>query len=111
MQNKTYECEKCQFKTNISQAYEKHLETVKHKTGKNKTRCDKKLIDVCPDCGYTTKSNMSMTQHILNKHSTIKERKEKFKYYCELCDFGEFRQGTFNNHLSQSRHQRMINKE
>ena len=28
--------------------------------------------------------------HILNNHSTKEEQKEKFKFYCDWCDFGVF---------------------
>ena len=49
---KEYRCEKCNFETNIKQAYEKHLETEKHKTGKNKVRFDKKYPDKCELCNF-----------------------------------------------------------
>jgi hypothetical protein len=108
---KIFECEKCNFATNAKQAYEKHLLTEKHKTGKRKTRTDKIRKDKCEECDYTSQSYASMERHVLNKHASIKERKEKFKYYCECCDFGTFRQEQYEKHISLLSHSRMMKKE
>jgi hypothetical protein len=106
-----YVCEKCNFGSNVKIAYEVHLKTVKHITGKRKIRCDKKISDKCPDCEYTTKCYMAMMTHILNKHASTKERKEKFKYYCECCNFGTFKMNQYDKHMLSSSHMRMIKKE
>ena len=45
-----------------------------------------------------------MLKHILNKHSTKEERKDKFKHYCELCDFGTFSKDTFDVHENSNKH-------
>ena len=49
-----------------------------------------------------------MLKHILNKHSTKDERKEKFKYYCELCDFGTFSKDTMEVHNNSTKHKTFI---
>ena len=50
-----------------------------------------------------------MLKHILNKHSTKEERKEKFKYYCECCDFGVFVKSMMDTHLNTNKHQLKFN--
>ncbi len=48
-----------------------------------------------------------MLKHILNKHPTIEQTKEKFKFYCELCKlyaFGSFSKDTFNIHITFDKH-------
>jgi hypothetical protein len=100
-------CEKCNYGTNVKIAYDVHMNTEKHKTGKNKTRTDKKVLDKCPNCDYTTKSNMAMVQHILNNHSTKKERSEKYKYYCNSCNFGTFSEKLYDTHILSKKHIQM----
>jgi hypothetical protein len=106
--NFKYMCENCNLFTNAKSTYDKHLTSGIHNTGKRAIRCDKKGLDKCPNCDYITKSNMGMEQHILNNHSNKKERKERFKYYCENCDFGTFRKNIYDNHLLLKKHIRMI---
>ncbi len=108
MEELKYKCEACQFYTNAKSLWDKHIITEKHITGKRKIRCDKKVLDKCPDCDYTTKNNINMQQHILNIHSTREERKEKFKYYCEYCDFGNFIKSIYDNHLETAKHAQII---
>jgi len=45
-----------------------------------------------------------MLKHILNKHSTIEERKQKFKFYYELCEFGSFSKDTFDIYINSDKH-------
>ncbi len=97
-------CEKCDYKCNYESQWTKHCETILHKTGKRKERTDKKNIGKCKDCEYYSENNTNMTKHILNKHSTKLERKEKFKYYCEICDFGTFSKKTIENHNNSEKH-------
>ena len=101
-----YNCEQCDFHTNANSAWIKHIETELHKTGKRKTRSDKKIVNTCDKCGYKSTSNSSLNirQHILNMHSTIEERIEKFKYYCKKCDYGCFSKPHFENHISTNKH-------
>jgi len=98
-------CEKCNYKVNLKSSYEKHLLSVLHKTGKRKIRCDKKIKSFkCEICGYTTTIKYNYNCHVLNNHSTKDERKEKFKYYCEKCDFGCFVKSGFETHKKTKSH-------
>lgn len=71
--------EKCEFYTNSRSVWTRYLASGLHLEGHRTTRCDKKLLDKCPNCNYTTKSNISMETHILNNHSSNIIREEKFK--------------------------------
>jgi hypothetical protein len=39
-------------------------------------------------------------------HSSKTTRKEKFKYFCEKCDFGTFSEILFNKHKTTKKHSR-----
>ena len=95
-----YNCEQCDFHINSTALWIKHTETVLHQTGKRKVRSDRKRLDKCPHCEYVSNvaCNVNMKQHILNYHSTLEEKKEKFKYYCENCDYGCFANPQINKH-------------
>jgi hypothetical protein len=99
-----YKCEKCELYTNAKSTYDKHLLSGKHNTGKRSIRCDKKIIEKCPNCEYKTKGTTNMELHILNNHSTKEERKEKFKYYCELCDIGTIAKSIYEKHIISEKH-------
>jgi hypothetical protein len=99
-----YMCEKCDYKCNFVSQWNLHINTELHKTGKRKKRTDKTEVGQCKDCDYNTNNYSLMLKHILNKHSTKEERKEKFKYYCELCDFGSFVSNTFEVHNNSEKH-------
>ena len=97
-------CEKCNYKCNYKSIWNKHCGTELHKTGKRKTRYDKKINEKCPDCDHTTASNTNMKQHKLNYHSTEEEREKQFKHYCKLCKFGTFAKKQYDNHLNTKKH-------
>jgi len=100
----TYNCQSCSFHTNFSSSWAKHIETELHKTGKRKTRSDKVFTGKCPHCDYTSTNNTPLKQHILNEHGDSNERKTKFKYYCEYCDYGTFAKPFYDNHLKTEKH-------
>jgi hypothetical protein len=101
-------CDKCDYKCNFISQWNNHCERESHKTGKRKTRTDKKEVGKCKDCDYNTTNYTNMLKHILNKHSTREERKEKFKFYCELCDFGSFSKDTIEVHNNSEKHKTFI---
>lgn len=103
-----YICEKCNYKCNFISQWNNHCNTEFHKIGKRKTRTDKKEVGKCKNCDYNTTNYTNMLKHILNKHSTREERKEKFKYYCELCDFGSFSKDTIEVHNNSEKHKTFI---
>jgi hypothetical protein len=99
-----YSCKKCDFHTNAKSSYDKHLMSGKHITGERAIRCDKRILDKCPSCDYTTKNITNMERHVLNNHSSKEERKQKFKYYCEMCDHGTFGKSLHQKHLDSEKH-------
>ena len=103
-QENKFVCEKCNYKCNFNSQWTKHCDTELHKTGKRKKRTDKKEVGKCKQCNYETNGYTTMLKHILNKHSTKEERKNKFKHYCELCDFGTFSKDTFEVHNNSEKH-------
>jgi len=107
MESKFY-CEKCNYRTDIASCYKQHLETTLHKIGKRKERCDKTLYK-CNKCSFENNNKNNYLNHILNNHSTKEERKEKFKYYCECCDFGVFVKSMMDTHLNTNKHQLKFN--
>lgn len=104
-----YECHPCDFHTNNKILLEKHIRTELHRNGKRKIRCDKKCLDKCPSCDYTSKSNITMNHHILTKHKTKEEREKEFKYYCKRCDYGTFTKSLFDRHSLSTKHNSMKN--
>lgn len=99
-----FNCDKCDFHTNYQSLWTRHISTQLHKTGTKKTRSDKKCPDKCPHCDYTSTRNLNIVQHTLNTHATKEERKQKFKYYCEICDFGTFTKRFYDSHVKSQKH-------
>lgn len=100
-----YVCEKCNYKTNLKNSYDKHCLTELHKTGKRKIRKDKLCEEyACDECKYTTKIKLNYEMHLLNNHSSKEEKKKKFTYYCEVCNFGTFGKTFFDKHLQTNKH-------
>jgi hypothetical protein len=109
--NKTYACEKCNTICNSEKSWNKHIETNKHKTGKNKIRSDKIYPCKCTsseNCNFIATKKSHMDQHILTFHSTKEERKVKYKYYCDICDFGSLSEVAFNKHLLSNKHKNFV---
>jgi hypothetical protein len=102
--NYKYICIQCDFKCNEISRWEKHIESVKHKTGKRKKRSDYNGPYKCDKCVYETNNSITFKQHILNEHGNIKEREEGFKFYCKLCDFGTFSNSLFEKHNKSNKH-------
>lgn len=103
-----YICKKCDYFTNAQSAYEKHLISGKHKTGKKSIRCDKKYPEKCEICDYKPKNNKSYIEHKLLYHSTIEERKKYYKFYCEKCNYGTVTESLYNKHIETKKHIQMI---
>ena len=100
-----YFCDKCNYGTNISTSYNKHINTELHKTGKRKVK-DNKEPDLyeCKKCDYTTNFKRNHITHYLRHHSTKEERAEQFKYYCEKCDYGTFSKTENTKHVATNSH-------
>lgn len=103
-----FACDKCQFFTNYKSKWDKHERTTLHQTGKKKVRSDKKRIDKCTKCDYTSSEITNMTQHILNEHGSLEEKKEGFTYYCEYCDYGTFAKTLEDKHKQTKKHLHIV---
>jgi hypothetical protein len=99
-----FNCEKCNYHNNSQAAYNNHLISSKHLTGKKATRCDKKSPEKCPHCNFVPKSYTNFMQHTLIYHSSKEERQEKFLFYCDKCDYGCFAIKSFNIHKESKKH-------
>jgi hypothetical protein len=107
MENKKHKffCDKCNYSTNVSGSYKKHLETEIHKTGKRKTRSNKKCdLYECNKCDFTSKKEHNYFTHFLHNHATKEEKKLKFRFYCDNCDFGTFTESEYNKHVNTNKH-------
>ena len=104
-EKKIKHCEKCNKTFTSNAHYLIHCETELHKTGKRKARTDIKEEFKCSICNiYTTKQPTNMKLHILNNHSSIEEKKNGFKYYCEICNIGYFIEHKIIAHLETTKH-------
>jgi len=104
-ENKIKHCEKCKKTFQSNAHYLIHCGTELHKTGKRKTRIDKKEELKCSICNlYSTKQPTTLKLHILNNHSNIEEKKKEYKYYCEYCDIGYLVEHKINTHLNTLKH-------
>ena len=107
--NKPHICEKCNISFKFKSQLEKHCKTELHKTGKKKTRSDKKEEFKCEICNlYTTNQQTNLKLHILNNHKTKEERKNEFPYYCELCDSGCMEEKLYKKHLETKKHKKKL---
>ena len=107
MEDKIYKyiCDKCEYYTDISSSYKKHLNTEIHKTGKRKIRSDKKEdIYKCDKCDFSSINEYNYKAHYLHNHSTKEDREKGFKHYCNSCDFGTFSQSEYNKHIGTKSH-------
>jgi len=64
----------------------------------------------CKDCNRSFgNQKTTYNQHILDHHSTYKERKKTFTHYCKYCDMGTFSSSTWINHTNTKKHEKMKN--
>ena len=101
-----YNCETCNFRCNEKSRWQIHIDCIKHKTGKKKIRSDYKESFKCEKCEYETKNIVTYKEHILNEHSNRQERKEGFKHYCELCDYGSMSTIIYERHEKTEKHKK-----
>jgi hypothetical protein len=103
-----YMCVNCKFNCNEQSRWKIHITTEKHLTGKRKIRCDYGGPYKCTECEYETPNSTVFKQHGLDEHSSKIKREKEFKFYCKLCDFGNFSQVIFNKHLNTSKHNKLV---
>ena len=98
---KEYKCEKCMYSTSRKGDYTKHCNSKRHITGTSKTKPEGYN---CEKCNFKTENKQNYETHYLNNHGNSKERKEKFKYYCDNCDFGTFAEKSYIVHKETKGH-------
>jgi len=104
MEKHKFYCDKCDKSFLYETYYKRHLNSSKHITGNRKQRKDLKEEFKCNNCDYKTKNISNYRTHLLNNHSTQKEKEEGFKYYCKNCNFGVFTESMFKKHLNTKAH-------
>jgi hypothetical protein len=80
-----YYCIKCNFQTDKCHIYDKHLESIRHKSCKQRCKSDMKKYK-CENCEYENYNKNKYLNHLLNKHYTTAERIDKCNFYCRSCD-------------------------
>ncbi len=58
----------------------------------------------CPACEFKTKKTTDLESHYLNNHATIEEKKERYKFYCKDCNFGNQYEAKYTQHLQTKKH-------
>lgn len=107
--NNNFICDKCNFICDSKARWEAHIKTELHVTGKRKKRSDyNEELHKCKNCNYETKNTTTMKTHILNKHSTLEDRKNKFSYFCVFCNFGSFYSDIYNVHVNTEKHKYQV---
>ena len=99
-----YNCPVCNYSCNYESHWKQHLESNKHKNNGIQTRSDKILENKCKFCPFESDKLTNMNTHTLTKHSTPEERKKKFTYYCDKCDFGTYTEILFKRHTETKKH-------
>ena len=94
-------CKLCEYQTNITANWIKHLSTEKHLRNGNKkpTKCDL--------CDYESISHWNIKIHKKTIHS-LQEDKEKNKYYCNICDVVLLCSVYYNKHINGKHHKNKI---
>lgn len=100
-------CSKCNYGTNLKHSMKQHQGTRLHITGERK-RKDRKTYK-CNLCSYKSTNNNNYLTHWLNNHDTKENRRDKFKYYCDICDFGVFTESLYNKHIGTKKHEMRSN--
>lgn len=80
-----YYCEKCNFRTDKCHIYDKHLESIRHKSCKQRSKSDMKKYK-CENCDYENYNKNKYLDHLLNIHYTTAERMDRCHFYCRSCD-------------------------
>jgi len=104
-----YNCEICQYYTNIKTNYDKHLSSKKHteKSIKNSIKEENNKKFVCEICYYNTCIKYNYDKHLSSKKHKEKEFENNKNFVCEICNYNTSIKRDYNNHLSSKKH---INK-
>ncbi len=94
-------CKLCNYQTDITGNWVKHLATEKHMRNGNKksTKCDL--------CDYESISHWNIKIHKKTAHMSQEDR-EKSKYYCKICDVVSLCPAYYNKHINGKHHKNKI---
>ena len=100
-------CECCKFSCKFESTWIQHVNTSKHKNNGKCIRINKKVNNntKCDKCDFIAKHKEGLNTHNLLKHSNPQDRKEKFTYYCNNCDFGTHYETIYKTHCETKKHQ------
>lgn len=105
-----YKCDICNYKCKYKSQYIQHLKTNKHKNNGIITKnLPNKFDGKCKLCKYESTSSSNMKVHILANHTTNEEKKEKAKYYCDVCNYGTYIKVHYENHCNTLKHKNNVN--
>lgn len=106
-EKKIFKCEKCNLSFKHNFILMKHYETGLHKTGKRKTRSDKKEKMSCEVCeSFSTANETELKKHILKYHKTEEERMKEYDFYCVCCKVGFFNKDKYEKHKTLKSHEK-----
>ena len=101
-----YQCEKCNYKCKFKSEYDRHCNSVLHKTGKRGVKKNK-VDRICQICKlYEASCNTNLKNHILINHKTAEDREKEYPNYCKICDYGSFSKKLFDKHSTTKKHKK-----
>ena len=101
MEEYKFNCDTCNYNTNIKTSWYLHVMSEKH------NRNGEKKSTKCNLCEYKTVSHWNVKLHILSQHST-KEERQKQKYYCTICDTVFFCSSYMEKHINGKKHNKLL---
>ena len=94
-----YYCDACMHQCYNKLEFEKHCDTIKHKTNSNITM-------ECKLCEYTTSNKYSFEAHTYSKkHQNAIKGIEKKEFRCESCNFKTNHKSEMKRHEESKKHQ------
>jgi hypothetical protein len=105
MSDKQYNCQKCDVSFQFKYQLERHNNSKKHIGNKVAYHCGR------GSCDYHTINKTNFKMHMLNNHSTVKQKMEGFPYYCKTCDIGCGSVSTYDKHMQSKKHANNIDTD
>lgn len=102
MSDKPYNCKRCNVSFQFKYQLNKHNNSKKHNQHKVIYNCQR------GECDYYTNNKTNFKMHMLNNHSTTKQKIEGFPFYCRKCDIGCGSKKTYDNHIKSKKHNKTI---
>jgi hypothetical protein len=96
------ECDPCEYVACSASEWLQHCKTNKHKKG----GIDKQTE--CLECDFKATTHWNYVIHFVSKHATPEQKKEKSKFYCDLCVVGFFCKPNYDSHLKSKKHTNLV---